>query len=212
MKDVSESDDNNNNNDNDHASENLVKVAVGEIKSGMFVAELDRPWLGTPFLLQGFEIRDGSEIDLLKKLCQHVYVLRDGEHRSVLGMRGVKATPRENAQPPQTAFANSPAKRVPVGSISTDRAQRLLRLEHQVARKVLNTGRTNIEKLLHSVRLGQLLDMELAEETVEACVKSIMRHPEALLWMTKIKNQSKYTAEHCLNVCILALAFGRHLG
>ena len=39
-----------------------------------------------------------------------------------------------------------------------------------------------------------------------------MRNPDALLWMSKIRSQDEYTAEHCLNVCILAIAFGRHLG
>src|SRR5690606_27846390 len=37
-------------------------------------------------------------------------------------------------------------------------------------------------------------------------------NPDALLWMTRIRDQDHYTAEHCLNVCILAIAFGRHLG
>ena len=30
--------------------------------------------------------------------------------------------------------------------------------------------------------------------------------------MTKNRNEDEYTAEHRLNVCILAIAFGRHLG
>jgi HD-GYP domain-containing protein (c-di-GMP phosphodiesterase class II) len=46
---------------------------------------------------------------------------------------------------------------------------------------------------------------------VDACVHSVLRNPEALLWMSRIKNQNEYTAEHCLNVCVLAIAFGRHL-
>lgn len=40
----------------------------------MFVAQLDRPWLETPFLFQGFEIREESEIDQLRHYCQYVYV------------------------------------------------------------------------------------------------------------------------------------------
>ncbi|QKQ25371.1 DUF3391 domain-containing protein [Candidatus Reidiella endopervernicosa] len=31
-----------------------VKVSVGDLKKGMFVADLDRPWLDTPFPFQGF--------------------------------------------------------------------------------------------------------------------------------------------------------------
>jgi hypothetical protein len=32
------------------------------LEPGMFIAELDRPWLETPFALQGFVVRDNSEI------------------------------------------------------------------------------------------------------------------------------------------------------
>ena len=47
---------------------------------------------------------------------------------------------------------------------------------------------------------------------VSDCVQSVIRHPDALMWMAKIRSESEYTAEHCLNVCILAVAFGRVLG
>lgn len=50
------------------------KVAVAELRIGMFVAELDRPWLGTPFLLQGFLIETQHDIDALRNYCQHVFV------------------------------------------------------------------------------------------------------------------------------------------
>ena len=40
----------------------LVKVPAMNLEPGMFVAELDRPWLETPFALQGFVVRDTSEI------------------------------------------------------------------------------------------------------------------------------------------------------
>ncbi|WP_461481727.1 DUF3391 domain-containing protein, partial [Porticoccus sp.] len=51
---------------------NLVRVAASGLKLGMFVAELDRPWLETPFLLQGFVIRHPSEIRKLQEYCDHV--------------------------------------------------------------------------------------------------------------------------------------------
>ena len=32
------------------------KIFANDLKVGMFVADLDRPWVDTPFLLQGFLI------------------------------------------------------------------------------------------------------------------------------------------------------------
>jgi len=56
-----------------------------------------------------------------------------------------------------------------------------------------------------------MLNTDRAESVVSDCVESMLRDPDALLWMSKIKHEDEYTAEHCLNVCILAIAFGRHL-
>src|SRR5690554_4022654 len=50
------------------------KVYVADLLEGMFVSRLDRPWVGTPFPLQGFRIRDQSEIRLLGAYCRYVYV------------------------------------------------------------------------------------------------------------------------------------------
>ncbi len=42
----------------------------------MFVAELDRPWVGSPFLLQGFLIESEDDLSELRGCCKFVYVDR----------------------------------------------------------------------------------------------------------------------------------------
>jgi HD-GYP domain-containing protein (c-di-GMP phosphodiesterase class II) len=53
---------------------NRYQIAAADLRLGMFVAELDRPWLDTPFLLQGFVADSQVEIDTLRKYCSYVYV------------------------------------------------------------------------------------------------------------------------------------------
>ena len=50
------------------------KIDVSGLRVGMYVSELDRPWLETPFLFQGFFIRSKNEIDELHEHCEFVYV------------------------------------------------------------------------------------------------------------------------------------------
>jgi len=50
------------------------QVAVAHLRLEMFVAELDRPWLDTPFLLQGFLIDSQVELDTLARYCDYAYV------------------------------------------------------------------------------------------------------------------------------------------
>ena len=51
-----------------------IPVDTNDLSTGMYVVMLDRPWLETPFVFQGFEITDQQEIELLQSYCQFVYV------------------------------------------------------------------------------------------------------------------------------------------
>ena len=55
-------------------SERFLKIETSQLKRGMFVAELDRSWLDTPFLIQGVLAETEDDIDTLRRLCRYVYV------------------------------------------------------------------------------------------------------------------------------------------
>ncbi len=61
----------------------LIKVEANELRIGMYVAELDRPWLDTPFLLQGFLVEEEEQLALLRHYCAFVFVDRG---RSAAGL------------------------------------------------------------------------------------------------------------------------------
>ncbi|MEI6738337.1 MAG: DUF3391 domain-containing protein, partial [Pseudomonadota bacterium] len=50
------------------------KVIAKDLKIGMFVADLDRPWMDTPFLLQGFMLEDSEQIQQVQLQCQWVMI------------------------------------------------------------------------------------------------------------------------------------------
>ena len=52
------------------------EIEVERLMLGMYVTELDRPWVGTPFLLQGFLLDDQADIDRLMTVCKKVYIDR----------------------------------------------------------------------------------------------------------------------------------------
>ncbi|MEQ1590189.1 MAG: HD-GYP domain-containing protein [Gallionella sp.] len=51
-----------------------TKVTALDIKQGMFVSALDRPWIDTPFMLQGFLIDNEEDIHTLRQYCEFVFV------------------------------------------------------------------------------------------------------------------------------------------
>ena len=51
-----------------------MKVDTKDVAIGMYVTRIDRPWLESPFLLQGFMINDDDDKSLLIKHCEYCYV------------------------------------------------------------------------------------------------------------------------------------------
>ncbi len=49
-------------------------VSVSELRFGMYIAELDRPWTDTPFIFQGFILRNADQLGVLTKFCKSVMV------------------------------------------------------------------------------------------------------------------------------------------
>jgi HD-GYP domain-containing protein (c-di-GMP phosphodiesterase class II) len=50
------------------------RIPVAKLTLGMWVAQLDKPWVDTPFLIQGFEVDSDTELQNLREYCRFVYV------------------------------------------------------------------------------------------------------------------------------------------
>ena len=47
---------------------------VAKVAEDLYVSKLDRPWLETPFVSHGFEVRDQAKIDTLQRCCTTVQI------------------------------------------------------------------------------------------------------------------------------------------
>ena len=52
----------------------LVKMPPSQLREGMYIARLDRPWLNSPFIFQGFPLKTKDELRKIQSLCEYVYV------------------------------------------------------------------------------------------------------------------------------------------
>lgn len=166
------------------------KIHIDELRVGMFITKLDRDWLDTPFLLQGFVVEDRDDIDVVAEFCEYLWVDETKKaQRHSFDSAVIRASRRET---PQT--------------------QTSIYKEHRSMVRAFSAARIESKSMLNNIRFGNAINTQNARATVKQCVDSIIRHPDALLWMARIRESQEYTAEHCLNVSILAIAFGRHLG
>lgn len=79
------------------------------------------------------------------------------------------------------------------------------------AARSLSFAKDAVDSCLSSLRLSQDIDMASVKTAVQECIKSIVINPNAMLWLTQIKNKDDYTAEYCVRVSVLAVALGREL-
>jgi HD-GYP domain-containing protein (c-di-GMP phosphodiesterase class II) len=185
---------------------NKVKVPVAELKPGMFVCELDRPWLDTPFLLQGINVRGDQEIDELRRYCQYVYVDPD---KSVLDVQAQFDTPAAGledvalSKPARTQFHPHPIDYR--DTITVDR-------ELPTAKQVRESMRELMESVAHDIRVERVLNQERFKEAVQSMVESIIRNPDALFLLTKLKEANTESYGRAIEVTIYILSLARHLG
>jgi HD-GYP domain-containing protein (c-di-GMP phosphodiesterase class II) len=52
------------------------KIPASQLELGMFVSALDKPWIESDFMLQGFVLEDQTDLDKIKSTCTYVYVDR----------------------------------------------------------------------------------------------------------------------------------------
>jgi putative nucleotidyltransferase with HDIG domain len=193
------------------------KIAVEDLRPGMWVTELDRPWRETPFLFQGFEIRDEADLEQLRRHCHFVFVELAESHDNVVIHHAVASPPPRMTIHPADAPARNPEfailhkftaepARTPAYS---DRAT--LEQELPRARDIARQSKILVRDILEDARVGHSLDTAGAKQAVSSLVESILDNPDALVCLGQLKNKDQYTAEHALRVCVLALAFGRHL-
>ncbi|HUQ28639.1 MAG TPA: HD domain-containing phosphohydrolase [Usitatibacter sp.] len=285
------------------------KILTSDLKIGMFVADLDRPWVDTPFLLQGFLIENEEQILALKTHCEYVMVDRwrstgaefeappvagpgpartasSAPIRSTPGTDGHAGTPlsstqpavakprvpapprvnadgtpvrtarfphsipyrsargageamassgpgllgrlfgrlkrqdeREQVPPPPEPPRETPqefaarAELLPAGiQVHTYADQVSVEEEVPRAQAAVQQASGLLEKLVNDIRLGQSFEIERVEEIVGDMVESIVRNPDAAMWIARLREEDIASYGHGLQVSVYLTSFGRHLG
>jgi len=171
---------------------NKKQIPVDELRLGMYVTELDRPWLGTPFPFQGFPVTSTDQIAALKQHCKTVFV--DPERDTSDG-RG------EGPELTETSLLGSVvyAEVTPVEK------------ELPVAREIYSDFEKNIQMTFDKLRVTEELDLESLKGPVRSMTRSIERNPDAMTLLLRIKQQGGEEFNRAVNTSIHMITFGRFL-
>ena len=197
-------------------SANRLKIEVNALKEGMFVSDLDRPWHETPFPLQGFYIRLDDDVQALTKYCKYVYI-------DVLKQKAktVHKTHIPFDRNPKRAEKKSDTHTVslPPLVIKSPKTYETVNSIHKEVAKAEKLHRHIYEAISHVFACvsgdNPLLLKETVKETervAEGMVESVIRNPDALIWLSKMNDQDSHSYQHSVKASIWSLVFGRHLG
>lgn len=199
----------------------------------MYVSKLDRPWLETPFIFQGFEIREQAEIDMLQRCCSIVYIdvergkLTDDQVRRLIQMqrKPAKAPPqpaRRKVKEPgkllrllQKLLARLGLYRQAATLASAGqeghRIQTTVRAEADAARDAYKILAKHHKKMMDTATVRGNVSMEELQQAVQPAIDSILRNPNALAWTVFSRKRSSENYNRTVGTAIWCLMFGRHL-
>lgn len=164
------------------------KIPVADLAVGMYVAEVDRPWLETPFLFQGFFVRDEEDVAAVRKHCREVVIdtLAEDDRPQPLAGRRPSAAPAE--------------------------AMRDLKEEIKHASGVHVAITATVEDVMGELKNSGKLDVRKLEAAVLPMVDSVLRNPAAMSCLMRIRRKGGYLYSHSLASSVWATALGREIG
>lgn len=207
-----------------------IKVDTANISLGMFVAQLDRSWLETPFIERGFVVSKVDQIELLRKFCRHVYVdvgrsaiaekeilsahKRSAEVRDpftdtfILDRRALRANRANRGMRGVVRFLQrlKPARRDEGESTVSTRD------EAPAAAAAFGMACEHMREVLAGVKKGRQPNIENLKGAVIPMVDSVMRNPNALAWYGALRKREEGSFHYTMTTAIWALVLGRHLG
>jgi HD-GYP domain-containing protein (c-di-GMP phosphodiesterase class II) len=217
-------------------SKTLTKVRVdcSDLAFGMYICELDRPWLDTPFMIQGFYIKNLEDVETVRNICDYVYIDKIVDRAKLTNnlvgassaimfntgaARPTAAGPVNRvSRPAEDGGRKQPARReqgienfFPGRQLAEYADEVSWREEAPRAGRAIKYLYDYIIKFMELNRQGDRLVLHSIDKAVEPMVESVIRNPDACLWCTTMKPPSDDAQAAALRASVLAVVLGRQL-
>ncbi len=206
-------------------------IPVRDVRRGMFVADLDRPWVETPFPLQGFLVEDDAQIATLQEYCFAVTIDRsrsvglhhagrlaaaDPEPRrgpAPAFLRADEAAPDDfpaicrmlRLEPQSRRYADLP----PIGSSDN---QSRLEPELLYSAPIVDDVKKTLRSIRDSIESEGSADLQMVGNLVGEMAQGVERNPDAMIWLARLRSADQYSYDHAVDVSVHLMVLGRFLG
>lgn len=179
----------------------LRKIAVSDLTLGMYIHEFCRTRVDDPFWVMHVE-RELSDEAVLRRIQAST--------------REVWIDIRKGKFPAAPNLANANANAAPTAELKitgpfTDTA--LVTIDKELVSAALICGRAKaaVMTMFTDARMGRSMNTEDVDLLVDEISTSIMRHPHALISLSRLKASDEYTYMHSVAVCALMVALARQM-
>lgn len=165
----------------------LRKILTADLNVGMYIHQFCGAWINHPSWKGSFEVKDSQDIVRIQLLTiKEVWI--------------------------DLSRGNSLVDAVPVGiGSSTGPSPISLDEELTEAIKICARAKAAVIAMFNDARLGRAISPKQSSLLVDEITDSILRHPHALLSLSRLKTSDDYTYMHSVAVCILMIALARQL-
>lgn len=181
----------------------LKRIAVTEVRLGMYIHELCGSWMDHPFWRARWLLH--SEHDRQRILKSNVTTLWIDTSKGQDTAQGQASNKLEEVEVETEArlLAVDNTALPPLAGMTEELSRAL---------KLCARSKVAIVEMFNEARMGQAINLEHVAALVEEVSDSVLRHPNALISLARLKTSAEYTYMHSVAVCALMIALARQLG
>src|SRR5450830_1117864 len=176
----------------------LRQIQVSELRVGMYVQSFCGSWMDHPFWRSHFLLDDEQDLQKIRASgLAALWIDTD---------KGLDVEVEEPAAPELEALA-IPAQERP-------RNRPRIAMSDEVVHALNLCARTKaaVLSMFGDLRMGRAVHPEQISHLIAEISDSLMRHPDALISLARLKTSDEYTYMHSVAVCALMIGLARQLG
>jgi putative nucleotidyltransferase with HDIG domain len=172
----------------------LKKIAISQVRAGMFLESVEGSWLKHSLWKTRVLIEDEETLARVRKCGAAECWIDISQGADVASEKPVV----------QPTVARAPAPKPVVRKSMGD--------ELQNASNVLKRSKTAVNSLFAEARMGNAVNTSECLPLVNDIVESVDNNADALISLCRLKIADEYTYMHSVSVCALMVSLGRQLG
>lgn len=171
----------------------IKKIATAQLAVGMYIHALCGNWIDHPFWKERFLLSDPEDILRIERSAITEVLIDTAKGCDV----SVAALPA-----PALSDTSAPAGVPTPASMDAEVSRAFL---------ICTRAKAAVTRMFNDARMGQAINTQESESLVEEISSSVMRHPHALISLSRLKTSDEYTYMHSVAVCALMIALARQL-